>query len=579
VHAVGAGEEREIRPVVGEEQRALRTAERRERSQELERLARGGVLGAELEQGRSDRENAFGERDRSEARALESSEVDDGVESAHGGILAPLRVVEGGMLGKRLLDWTACSLLIAGCGGGSAQVRASASTETRSASGDAEARADGATARHPGTGEQKAPGDASERAAAAPAPSGYGEPSAPEAPPAPAHDPNLVRQALDLSAAGPGDGRARLGLRLAVVEQGPDRPWLVAVVNRGTAPARVVFDLRTLSLEVTPKLPEPLASQKKRAQPKPPKPIVCALPRDVVPKSEQRDLETELLPGEALVDSFDPRLYCMPQKGVSPLTPGATVVARLGWSEATRKVWRKGKADRVVLEQRAPFIARAPGDVPAMPSPGAQPAPRRREPAVPPEGSAPDSDRFGVKILEAPSLSLGDAYDEPPAESEPESERRAPLALLASGSDASTERDATVTVTLLNRSDEAYDVHFRREFVSFELSGPSGFVSCEPGPDDRAPDRALFSRLVPGRRLAAKSRLIELCPPGALRAPGLYLVHARFDAAPGGSSAQKPFWGRVVSRKPATVRVRKGWGELSAQHAPLRVRVGSAAPE
>jgi len=473
------------------------------------------------------------------------------------------------MLAERLLTWTAGSLLIAGCGGGTAQVRASASADaqdtnnTASAAESAPDAAGGSAARHAPEKESKR---ASEPA-----------PSADEPPRGPSYDPKLVRQALDLSAQDPPDGRARLGLRLAVVEQGPDRPWLVALVNRGTEPTSVVFDLRTLVLEVTPKPAEPDPNAKSwRGPPKPAKPTICALPKDVVPKSEQRNLETQLLPGEALIDAFDPRLYCMPQKGATPLAPGATVVVRLGFSEKTKNVWRKGKLERVVVEQAPPFLARLRQAAPSMPKPGSGAPPEPSAPSAVDSG-APASDRFAVKLLTAPGFSLGDEY----ADAGPEPDRREPLALVASGSDASTEREATVTVSLSNRSDDAYDVHFRREFVSFEVSGPAGFVECNAGPDDRSPDKALFSRLRPGRTLAARSRLIELCPAGALRTPGLYLVYARFDAAPGGASASeiKPFWGRVVSRKPATVRVRKGWGELAAQHAPLRVRVGSAAPE
>ena len=95
-----------------------------------------------------------------------------------------------------------------------------------------------------------------------------------DAPAPPALDPLLVQKALDVSAEAPPDGRTRLGLRLAAVAQGPDEPWLLAVVNRGTEPSRVLFDLRLLSLEVTP--PAPVSDKPKKA--KPPQPITCKLP-------------------------------------------------------------------------------------------------------------------------------------------------------------------------------------------------------------------------------------------------------------------------------------------------------------
>ncbi|MGC4092351.1 MAG: hypothetical protein QM756_31610 [Polyangiaceae bacterium] len=94
-----------------------------------------------------------------------------------------------------------------------------------------------------------------------------GDAAAAEAQPAPqpAHDPALVRTAVDATAAAP-DERARLGLRLAVVDQGPDMPWLIALVNRGTQALRVVPDLRTLSLEITPPAPEPESKEQARAE-------------------------------------------------------------------------------------------------------------------------------------------------------------------------------------------------------------------------------------------------------------------------------------------------------------------------
>ena len=38
-------------------------------------------------------------------------------------------------------------------------------------------------------------------------------------------------------------------------------------------------------------------------------------------------------------------------------------------------------------------------------------------------------------------------------------------------------------------------VYFRREFVSFEVSGPDGMTICDPQPDGRAPDRQAFTLL------------------------------------------------------------------------------------
>lgn len=376
------------------------------------------------------------------------------------------------------------------------------------------------------------------------------------------YEPKLVRQAIDETVAPP-DERARLGLRLAIVDQGPDAPWLIAVVNRGTEPVRVIPDLRTLSLEITPPAPEPVKGKRKPAAPKP---VTCTLPRDLFPNEEDPALEQVLKPGEGLADSFDPRLYCLSKHGASPLTPQATVVARLGWPEKTKSVWKQGQRQQVVLEQTAPFIARRDMPEGALP---AAPATTSENPAQP--TLAPRSDADAVKQLIATPISLGDSYKKPEAVVDTE-----PLRLVLSrGSDARTEADATITVALVSQGKKPERVFFRRELVSFEVSGPSDVFSCDPGPDARVPDRQSLVTLRPGKRISAVSRLIELCPQGAFRRPGLYLVHGRYDSTSADDSNAPSFYqGRLVSHEPVVVRIHRGWGDLPPQRQPQRFEIG-----
>lgn len=399
-------------------------------------------------------------------------------------------------------------------------------------------------------------------------------PPASEIPEPPRHDPQRLRQLLEATGVPPVDGRERLGLRVAVAEQGADQPWLVALVNRGSEPISVVFDLRLLALEVTPPVPPP-DEKSVRQRIKPPKTVTCTLPKDMVPSSENPELQETLAPGEGLVDSFDVRLYCMPRQGSNPLVPGATVTVSFGFPEKTKLMWRRGGSQRVPLEQVPPFVARRVEELGSLPA-------RASEPSPPPATSsaneanaadgqirAPRSDAWAVKQVTAPGVVLGSDYQEPAIEAPPDT---ALELVLTQGSDARTEREATVSAALVNRSQRSQRLYFRRELLSFELSGPSGFVQCAPGPDSQMPDRQSFTTLGPGRRVSAVSRLIELCPAGALRAPGLYLVQARFDtSAAAARTGLQTFDGRLLTAKPAWVRVRTGWGELPAQRAPQRI--------
>jgi len=448
----------------------------------------------------------------------------------------------------RVSSWSWLGFVLASCAAQSAQVGMDTPGEDTSVES-------AGSAPEPAASEQ-APGAAK---------SANGAPAADEGEPEPpALDPLLVQKAVDVSAEEPTDGRTRLGLRLAAVAQGPDEPWLLAVVNRGTEPARVLFDLRLLSLEVTPPAPP---SDNPKKPPKPPKPVTCKLPANARPDIPKAEFEVVLAPGEGVVDSFDPRLYCFSKKEKGLLAGGAQVQAHLGFPEKTKTVWKKGKRETVVVEQTHPFVARRAAQVTELEKLG-------EEPARDPGPGAPSSDRDAVKELVAPPIEVAAqaAANEPPPGD--------PFELVATdGSDAATARQVTVAVSVVNRGKEPRHLYFRREGLSFQVSGPSGLVRCEPGPDARAPDRQSFSRIKPGGRVSAVSRLIELCPDGTFDDPGLYLIDASFASNRSGSSfGLSAYTGSFESRAPVAVRVQKGPRPYLPQHPPLIVRVGQPRP-
>jgi hypothetical protein len=385
-------------------------------------------------------------------------------------------------------------------------------------------------------------------------------PQASPPPEPPQLDPLLVKKAIDVSAEEPADGRTRLGLRLAVVARGPAEPWLLAVINRGTEPVRVLFDLRLLSLEVSP----PPSQEPEKGRAKPAKAVVCKLPANARPDVPRSELEAKLAPGEGLVDSFDPRLFCFSSTRKSPLVGGARVVAHLGFPEKTKAMWKKGKRETVVVEQSPPFVARRATAIPDLTE-------IRSEPARDPGPGAPRSDTEAVKQLIAPTIEV--APDVAPTVVPPPE----PFELLVvEGSDAKTGRGVTVAVSIVNRSSQPRYLYFRRELLSFEVSGPQGLVNCEPGPDVRAPDRQSYTRVKPGGRVSATSRLIELCPFGTFDDPGLYLIGARFESTRAGAEFElDAFTGQLASRTPVTVRVQEGPKPMSPGYAPLAIRIGA----
>ncbi len=381
----------------------------------------------------------------------------------------------------------------------------------------------------------------------------------------PAVDP-AVANAL-LAKTGEASGTPPLGLRFEIVELGSELPWGFTVVNRGTEAAVVDFDARLLTLEVMPP-PEPepdanasaavKAKAKARAK-KPAKAVTCQLPGDVAPGSVDPALAIKLEPGEGLVESFDPRLYCV-GKTPWPLASGAVVTPHLGWPEKMKVSWHAGKREEKPGVQKDPFIAEpseAQGSLPA--------------------GAAADTSDRRVKRLTGTPLTLGSDFAETKELPNPAEVQAAQgLVLTISGGDATNEGAAVATATFANHGKKKQDIYFRRELISYEVSGPDGVFQCDPEPDQRAPvDRSGIQTLAPGGRFSAVSRLIEMCPAHAFARPGLYLVHARFDSASAGTQlGLNAFMGRLVSPKPALVRIREGELPFTPLSNAVRVHVG-----
>lgn len=373
-------------------------------------------------------------------------------------------------------------------------------------------------------------------------PAGTNRETGPEPPPPP--DPALVKALVEKTGeSAPTDNS--LHLRLEVTPRPAGELWLIAVVNRGTEPSRVRFDLRRLTLTLTP----PEDEKKPRPQwQKKPTPVVCKLPDGFggqVADEEPRTLE----PGEGLVRTFDPRLYCISTAGDSRLATGQVVTPKLGYApKPARVVWKQGKKTEVPSQQVAPFIA---------------------EPTTLPSELSAETDPR-LKELVAPDLQVTAEM----TDLEAEEDASQPLKLrLVRGSDATNELSATAVVEVKAR--KKTQLYFRRELVSYIVHGPDGIRGCDPQPDDRAPDRQAYSTLAAGQGLSATSLLTELCPKFTFGRPGLYLVSARLDAERTGAEfGLTAFTGRLESGRQALVRIRVGDLPALPPPEPVRVRVG-----
>ncbi len=355
-------------------------------------------------------------------------------------------------------------------------------------------------------------GAASTDAAAPPTEADLADSTPPAVDPAVAHA--LVAKSGDAS------GPAPLGLRFEVIELGAQLPWALAVVNRGTeARAR---RLRRAATDAGDPSATPEATTDAKGKPlkapKPAKPVVCRLPADVVPSSVDSALLSKLQPGEGLVQNFDPRLYCV-GKAPWPLVQGAQVSARFGWPPKLKVSWHAGKREEKPGVQSEPFVAEpseAEGSLPkAEAAASTEPSERR------------------IKELTGTPLTLGSDFALAPAGT---GGRRCSAARLGAHESAAatrrTREPSPRPTTITNHGKKKEQIYFRRELITYEVSGPDGVFQCDPQPDKRSPaDRSAVQTLGHGGKLSAVSRLIEMCPAKTFARPGLYLVHARFDAA------------------------------------------------
>ncbi|HEY4015011.1 MAG TPA: hypothetical protein VGM06_16825 [Polyangiaceae bacterium] len=307
------------------------------------------------------------------------------------------------------------------------------------------------------------------------------------------------------------DPRPPARLALSLTTPTTHGAWTMRVTNEGDEPVRIVADARLLTLEVTPR--------GARA------PVRCELPDDMRPPG---DLDRVLVvpPGRSYVETFESRLFCLTAGQIDALSPGAIVVARLGW--------RSGSASS------PPFIASAVE--------GADP------------GVAP------LKWIEAPPIALPDeptawaaADTRPGASGDGDGPR---LTLHGPPSvDAATTNEIVIPLTLHNEGRHAVVVQFRPETLDFDILRDGVLETCAWPTVPGSPLREMFTTLAPGASEPLEVTLSSYCTTGhGLDQAGLIVVWPRLDThdASGAPLGMQTFNGQVVATAPTVVRLHRG---------------------
>jgi hypothetical protein len=297
-------------------------------------------------------------------------------------------------------------------------------------------------------------------------------------------------------------------VKLTIVAPSTRRLWAMRVENLEAVPVRLVADARLLSLDVT----APGSNE----------PVHCVLPADMRPADdEERGLVVP--PNRAYAESFDPRLYCFGVHETPALTPGATVVAHLGWLVAPKHAHL-----RVVspVEGITPEVGHA------------------REIASP---------SFTIPADTVVPVTTATHPEATPAD-------RPPKLVLALPPRLDVERpdDLNVSVRLANEGGRPVTLLFRSEVIDFVAVGERGGTRCSWSSRSDAPARELFTTLRPHETTTAEVLLPALCGGQFFDTPGLYVVRGELDTrrSSGAASGLTTFDGQVVAETPMLVRVR-----------------------
>jgi len=403
-------------------------------------------------------------------------------------------------------------------------------------------------------------------AAAAP----QGSPPAPAGPvpmpAAPAAAPKPAPRAKKAPAKPPEPELPPPDVRLTVVAPSAQGSWTMRIENEGTRWVRVPADVRLLRLTI-----ESGDTMSKKRD----KPVSCQVPASMRPDAFPEPRALLLGPGEAYVETFDPRLFCF-GKDAHAVAGGAIVRARFGW-----------EAPRGAKKVDAPFAAQAT-DFPAAVAPqkqlfaptivlSYQPPDPDAAPATPPEAAKADKDDDAADAKAKVDKDDKDDKDDKPKDDKPPAppDENAPRLELSATpfADAANGFHLAMTVTITNVGHRAALAAIRPRMLGFRVDGPDGIERCGAVGQTRAIPREGYSTLKPGGKKTLTVLVEEACGRPFFRRPGLYKVTPSLHLAETGAErGLTAYTGVARAREPTLVRIAEGPLPFHA-HAPRTVKV------
>jgi hypothetical protein len=362
-------------------------------------------------------------------------------------------------------------------------------------------------------------------------------------------------------------------LRLRVIAPSAKGPWTLHLENEGDRFLRVPADLRLLRLSV-----ESGDTMAKR----PAKPALCATPAGFRPSGFPEGNALLLGPGDAYVETFDPRLFCF-GKDAAAIEGGALVRARYGWdppAKGAKKVEPpfvvEGTAFPAAVEPKKMLVA--PSLVLSWLLPEADD-----------ESAEAKADAEDAKVDAEETEPIADKdEDKDKAEKAPE---KAPVVVDENAArfevhaapyvDAANAYRVSLTLTVTNVGHRPAIASIRPRMVAFRVDGPDGIVRCQASVPSHALPREAYGTIKPGGTSSVTLLLEEACGRDLFRRPGLYHVlpslHLNETGHEVGLTA---FTGTVHAREPTLVRIAEGPEPFyKSPPQPIRAHAADKAEE
>jgi hypothetical protein len=371
-------------------------------------------------------------------------------------------------------------------------------------------------------------------------------------------------------------------IRFRVIAHSEEGPWTMRLENEGTRWLRVPADVRLIHLSV-----DGGDTMAKR----PPKPVPCTVPPGLRLDAFPDRSALVLGPGDAYVETFDPRLFCF-DKAAKALEGGAIVRARYGWEPPGSSTGRAKKVDPPFAVEGTVFPAAvqplkqlvAPTLLLSWLPPDVEEAPH--DPATPDDQDADDAEGhegspgYGAEPGSAgrsPIVNPGHGA-EPATVRAPVDENAPRLEVEASPYvDALNAYKVSMTLTVTNVGHRPALAAIRPRMAAFHVDGPDGSVHCHASPPTRGLPRSAYQTLKPGASTAVTLLVQEACANDLFRRPGLYQVSTSLHLNEDGSEAGLTALTGVIHAPHATlVRIAEG-PEPFAKKPPEAVRAAPPA--